>query len=148
MRLDQRTVEGMTGMALVAASFIALGLIAGCAESSATATIEATQEPIDAAFVEAAEHALGTAGLAPEGWEYGIVMRKQERPWALALVTRDGGGYVLNDGHTCAESSSWSLLRDFMLLVDPGDLIKWSHEGDDNRVCSDEIELVRKAVAR
>jgi hypothetical protein len=58
-------------------------------------------------------------------------------------MTTDGI-LALEDASNCGDD--WDM-KPFLVIASPGDLITWSVEGDDNRVCADEIRLIEKAAA-
>jgi hypothetical protein len=141
--------EAIVGLVLVIASFITLGVIAGCAESAseATAIINPADVTIDREFVETAQTVVADSEPSEEGWAVGVISVKQaEGRWVLAVLTAEGGGTLTEASNGC-ETGSWRELDNLLVLLDPGDLIEWSLEGDDSRVCSHEIRLVRKAAA-
>ena len=145
----RQKMEALTGAALIAASFLTLGLIAGCAEaaSEATAIINPADVTIDREFVETAQAVVADAEPSEEGWAVGVISVKQaEGRWVLAVLTAEGGSTLTEASDGC-ETGSWRELDNLLVLLDPGDLIEWSLEGGDSRVCSHEIRLVRKAAA-
>jgi hypothetical protein len=146
--MRQQTVEGLTGMSLVVASFVTLGILAGCAESASTATaiVNPSDVTIDREFVEAAQAVLDDAEPSEDGWAVGVISVEQDDPWVLAVLTLDGAVTITEARDYCGEGN-WREIDNLIVLFDPGDLIEWSLEGEDNRVCAHEIRLVRKAAA-
>lgn len=132
----------------IVGSIVAVGLLAaGCAESSANARVNLGESPIDAEFVRNAENELREAGGSLGGWERGVVTKLREKPWNIAVINLDGG-VVLDRSWDCDYDDIHH--DDLLVLFDVGDMIEWSvagpDGGTDNRVCTDEIALVRKAV--
>jgi hypothetical protein len=123
------------------------GLLTSCvAESSseATAIVNPEDVQIDKEFTKAAQTALAVADPPQGGWRIGIVfVVEPEWPWALGVLTTDET-IALEDASNCGDN--WDM-GPFLVIASPGDLITWSVEGSDNRVCADEIRLIEKAAA-
>jgi hypothetical protein len=140
--------EAVIGLVLIIVSFTTLGVIAGCAESAseATAIINPADVTIDREFVEAAQAAAADAEPSEESWAVGVISVEQDDPWVLAVLTASGAVTITEARDYCGEGN-WREIDNLIVLLDPGDLIEWSTEGEDSRVCAHEIRLVRKAAA-
>lgn len=123
---------------------LALG---GCAESSAEVNTPDAWDSVqaDPALIEGAEQALADAPPPADGWAVGVVLAEDAEEWAITVLTN--GGVVYLDSHA-GRGCDWEPPSRYAILIDPGDLITWSLEGDDEHVCIDEIEVLQKAAAR
>lgn len=122
--------------------------LAGCAaEANSSASIDTSEPVVSAAFVEAATTAIGEAAPVRDGWVRGVVIGwdDEDLRWVISLVTADGGT-TITEARDC-ERGDFDKRDHLLVLLDPGDLIEWSTEGDDDRVCSYEVRLVQKAAA-
>lgn len=134
------------GQALTLLAVVGLLLLAGCAES--TATVEATDpwetKRIDPQFARNAEVALEAAPSPENGWRSGIVLAEDEKDRAYAVLSDDGMVYLEASWDQCKgqDGYAWDELP---LLVDPGDLITWT--GDDRELKLCEVRVVKKAAA-
>lgn len=127
----------------------AAALLAGCAESSAEVNTPDAWDSVqaDPALIRGAEQALTDAPPPAEGWRIGVVLAEAPDDWAITALT-DGGPVYLEDSWNCEKNDGMYESEQFALLIDPGDLITWSLEGDDHRLCIGELEVLRKAAAR
>lgn len=124
----------------------ALLVLAGCAEADAEINAPDAWDTLEAdpALVRGAELALTDAPPPADGWRVGVVLAEDEEEWAVTALTNEGVAYL--DG-SASGSCDWEPPRRYALLVDPGDLITWSTEGDDSHLCIDELQVLRKAAA-
>lgn len=127
---------------------LAVGLLlAGCAEASSEINTPDAWDSVqaDPALIRGAERALADAPPPAEGWAVGVVLAEQPNEWAITAMTDTGIVYLDNwAGGDC----DWEPHSRYAILIDPGDLITWSLKGDDEHLCIDEIEVLRKAAAR
>lgn len=126
---------------------VAVLALAGCAEASSEINTPDAWDSVqaDPALIRGAERALADAPPPAEGWAVGVVLAEQPDEWAITAMTDTGIVYLDdNAGRPC----DWEPPSRYAILIDPGDLITWSLKGDDEHLCIDEIEVLRKAAAR
>lgn len=138
-------------MIRLAAVAVTAVVLAGCSEH--VVTVDDGPDAggagtVDPWFIGQAEAALQEAPEPNDGWRTGVVLAedagdKWDAAWSV-LTTEDVEAVqpatTCNDGDSTDEDQ-------LVLLIDPGDLVSWSTAGGDNRVCTAEIEIVRKAAA-
>lgn len=125
-------------------------LAPACAESSAevnspTAFDTRTADP---EFIRGAEAVLEDAERAEDGWRVGVIIGERgdgQFDWEVAVLTSEGVQVLAAASH-CDDDDGMDE-RQLPLIADPGDLITWSREGDDNRLCTAELTILRKAAA-
>jgi hypothetical protein len=127
-------------------------LIAGaCAESTATATNSSGgwdgTRTVSPDLVRAAEAVVADAPDADPGWSTGVVLAENADDWGSdwAVMTADSV-VVLSLAVNCGDADTVRE-SDLVLVLDPGDLITWSNDGDDQVVCSDQLDVITKAAA-
>ncbi|MGH9005873.1 MAG: hypothetical protein ACRDYV_22330, partial [Acidimicrobiia bacterium] len=132
----------------VAALAVATLAAVGCADADATATVEeGWRVGSNPEFMADAYAALNDAPAPDDGWRIGVIVAENDDgiAWEAGVLT-DNGMTPLDAAHNCDDDGIYESQID--LLVDPGDLITWSTAGgDDPRVCSHEITVLRKAAA-
>lgn len=122
--------------------------LAGCAESSAEVNAPDAWDAVEAdpELVRGAELALQDVPAPADGWLVGVVLAEDEDGWAITALT-DASAVYLENSWDCRKNDGVLEVPHFALLIDPGDLVTWSLEGDDNRLCVGELEVLRKAAA-
>lgn len=123
--------------------------LAGCAESNAEVNGPDAWDTVqaDPELIRGAERALADAPPPADGWAVGVVLAEDAEEWAITALTDTGVVYLDDDaGDSCAPD--WEPPSRYALLIDPGDLITWSLEGDDEHLCIDEVKVLQKAAAR
>lgn len=135
----------------LSAALAGLLLLAACAESNATADTSEdpwTTKSADREFVRRAEDALTGAPEPEDGWRVGVILAERgddKWDWAASVLT-DDGVRVIEAARTC-DGKGNSDADVLPLMIDPGDLVTWSKQGGDDRVCTDELDIIRKAAA-
>lgn len=128
--------------------------VGGC---SASASVERgdsdrkTEGSASGEFVEAALEVLdGVADPEDDDLREGVILSENEDGYGSdwLVLTRDGQ-VLLHVARSCSgvrEGGDGVYERDLWQLLDPGDLVRWSTLGDDDLVCTHEIDVVRKAA--
>jgi hypothetical protein len=127
-------------------------LMTACAESTSSSRSGPEPQPRGAAdreFVERARDVLNARGESRRtDRDRGVILAEDVKDWDVAwsVLTYDGVTLLevsldcANDSDSIEESQLW-------VMLDPGDLIEWSEDGDDMLVCTDEVHVLEKAAA-
>lgn len=134
------------------------GVLALTACSEATARSSSGEEvptnrnrtaALDAGFLDRAEVALAEATEPQEpDLRQGVILSENEDGYGSDwLVLTSTEQVLLSVASNCDGDGDSTYEMDLWQLLDPGDLITWSTRGDDDRVCTGEIDVRRKNAA-
>ena len=134
---------------LPALALLLPGLGACSAEATATnhPDDDRSTETADPAFYRDVAELLLTLDEPPAGRARGVILSENEdglgSDWVVGPVD---GTVLLEPAANCSDDGDSTYESDLWQLLDPGDLITWSTEGDDTAICTGEVEIARKAA--
>jgi hypothetical protein len=128
-------------------------LVAACADVENTNNdndvARDAESSVSREFVQRAQDLLSGRGRPPNGTNMGVILTEDDKDYSAAwsVLTVEGDVTLLDVANYCDDDGDHIEEDQLWVMLDPGDLITWTEAGNDNRVCTGEVDIRDKGAA-